>query len=85
MSSRMLLSRLACSAPLASLALACAHSPAPAPVSHPVRATTAEESYVTIVPHVSVSRDADDTPQERAALDPNADVMAEILAIPPGG
>jgi len=39
---------------------------------------------VTIAPDVSVSRNAEPTPLRQAALDEHADVMAEILAIPPG-
>jgi len=37
-----------------------------------------------VVPNVSVSRTAEEAELKQAALDPNADVMAEILAIPPG-
>jgi hypothetical protein len=56
------------------------------------RGTTARASklaprtsdYVTVLPNVSVSRTAEETQQKEARLDPNADVMGEILAIPPG-
>jgi hypothetical protein len=40
--------------------------------------------YVTVLPSVSVSRTAEEAEQKEARLDPNADVMGEILAIPPG-
>jgi hypothetical protein len=40
--------------------------------------------YVTIVPDVSVSRTAQPAEPRQSALDEHADVMAEILAIPPG-
>jgi hypothetical protein len=40
--------------------------------------------YVTIAPDVSVSRTAQPAELEQATLDEHADVMAEILAIPPG-
>jgi hypothetical protein len=40
---------------------------------------------VTLVPSVSVSKTPErPRPEKQAALDPNEDVMAEILAIPPG-
>jgi len=39
---------------------------------------------VTLVPSVSVSKAPEPRPEKQAALDPNEDVMAEILAIPPG-
>ena len=81
---RMLPLRLAVLATLASLSLACSRNVAPLAPAHPAP-VAAEEPYVNITPHVSVSSNADDTEEPRAALDPNADVMAEILAIPPGG
>lgn len=80
----MLSPRLVAPALLASLELACAHT-RPAAVPAAPAAADEEAPYVTITPHVSVSRQAEEVEQERAALDPNADVMAEILAIPPGG
>ena len=66
-----------------SLLLACGHAPPPAP-----RAPAQEPSpYLTIEPDVSVSAPARPVALKQASvdLDPNADVMAEILAIPPGG
>ena len=77
----MLLSRLTILAIPASLLLACAHTPAPLA---PPRAPTEEPDYVTIEPDVSLSKTAQETELKQAAVDPNADVMAEILAIPPG-
>jgi hypothetical protein len=53
----------------------------------PVAKTPAEPldtAYLTIEPEVSLSRTAQPAVEKRAALDPHADVMAEILAIPPG-
>lgn len=44
----------------------------------------ATPGYVTITPDVSVSRNAQPTQLKQAALDPHADVMAEILALPAG-
>jgi len=40
--------------------------------------------YFTIEPDVSVSRSALPYEEPRMAVDPNADVMAEILAVPSG-
>lgn len=40
--------------------------------------------YVTITPEVSVSRNARPFEPMRASVDEHADVMAEILALPPG-
>lgn len=63
------------------LLLGCAHAPAAAPVKPP----PPMNDYVTVLPDVSVSRTALEEPeQQQARLDPNADVMAEILAIPAG-
>lgn len=45
----------------------------------------AASDYVTVAPSVSVSKTAEEAPQKQASLAPNEDVMAEILAIPPGG
>lgn len=81
---RMLPPRLVTPALLASLALACTNTRPPVAAARAVEARP-DAGYVTIVPHVTVSRNADETQQPRAALDPSADVMAEILAIPPGG
>lgn len=90
----MLSPRVVVPAALAFAALACAHDTTPVTAALAADrdrgAARDDASYVTITPHVSVSRNADTrnadtTEQARAALDPNADVMAEILAIPPGG
>jgi hypothetical protein len=43
-----------------------------------------QPEYVTIAPEVSVSKTAEQAQLKQAALDPDEDVMAEILAIPPG-
>ena len=78
----MLLRRLAPLALTCNLLLACAHAPPPA-----LQAPAPQPSpYLTIEPEVSVSATARpvDEKQASADLDPNADVMAEILAIPPG-
>jgi hypothetical protein len=77
----MLLSRLTLLAIPASLLLACAHTPAP---QAPPPALTEDPGYITIVPDVSLSKTAQEAELKQAAVDPNADVMAEILAIPPG-
>jgi hypothetical protein len=81
----MLLRRLVTPALFASLALACSShlSPPPRAAVAPAPAQ-AEPAYVTIQPDVSVSETARETELKSAALDPGADVMAEILAIPPG-
>ena len=47
-------------------------------------AAPAAQEYVTVLPSVSVSKTAERAELKQAALDPNEDVMAEILAIPPG-
>jgi len=75
------LGRLSSSAISASLLLGCASAPPP---RTPLQAKAAERDYVTIQAEVSLSRTAQPAEEKQAALDPNADVMAEILAIPPG-
>jgi hypothetical protein len=77
----MLLGRLSSSALSTSLLLGCASTPPPRPAAH---AKQAEPQYVIIQAEVSLSRTAQPAEEKQAALDPNADVMAEILAIPPG-
>jgi hypothetical protein len=80
----MLLKSLLLPAIPASLLLACGHA-APARVNAGLTPTpTAPPEYVTVTPDVSVSRTAEPAEQKQASIDPNADVMAEILAIPPG-
>jgi len=66
------------------LALACAHSLPPAPPKAPAAAAASASDYRTIRPDVSLSRNAQDADLKQASVDPNEDVMAEILAIPPG-
>jgi hypothetical protein len=63
------------------LLAACSRA-APPPAAITTRPLT--PGYVTIVPDVSVSRNAQPAKPRQATLDPHADVMAEILAIPPG-
>jgi hypothetical protein len=82
----MLLSRLTILGIPTSLLLACTHAPLPA--AHPAAPRAPDSDYVVIVPDVSVSataREANEAETKQASVDPNADVMAEILAIPPGG
>jgi hypothetical protein len=62
--------------------LACGHAASPSVASPPVHPQAA--GYLTIAPEVSVSRTASEYEAKQETLDPNADVMAEILAIPPG-
>jgi hypothetical protein len=78
----MLLRRLPCALICSSLLLACGQAAAPRSASAPVG--PAAPGYLTIAPDVSVSRTARPYEAKQEALDPNADVMAEILAIPPG-
>jgi hypothetical protein len=80
----MLSPRLVQLALLASLALACSHTAVPpaAPRAAPPRLE--DDAYVTIHADVSVSASAREAELKSASLDPGADVMAEILAIPPG-
>ena len=75
------LGRFSSSAISTSLLLGCASAP---PAQSPVEAKQVEPGYVTIQAEVSISRTAQPAEEKQAALDPNADVMAEILAIPPG-
>ena len=77
----MLLAQLARTVMAASLLLACSHSAAP-PVTAP--SAPLDANYLTVYPEVSVSRTAQEAELKQAAVDPNEDVMAEILAIPPG-
>jgi hypothetical protein len=76
----MLLGRLISSA-LGTLLLGCASVPPPPPA---VQAKQTEPHYTIIQADVSLSRTAQPAQEKQAALDPNTDVMAEILAIPPG-
>ena len=65
----------------ASLLLACSHS---VPARPPAPTTPIAADYRTIQPEVSLSRTAQEAHLKEVSVDPNADVMAEILAIPPG-
>ena len=77
----MLLSHLARPLIPASLLLACNHSvPVPATAAKPMLSS----EYRTIQPNVSVWPPEAAADVQPPAVDPNADVMAEILAIPPG-
>ena len=62
--------------------LACGHAASPRVASPPLHPQAT--GYLTIAPDVSVSRSAREYEAKQETLDPNADVMAEILAIPPG-
>lgn len=74
--------RLAGSATVASLLFACASTTAVTPP--PPAAPGLEDGYLPIEPHVSVSRNAEPATAKNLAVDERSDVMAEILAIPPG-
>jgi len=78
----MLLRRLLYAVVSAWLSVACGHAASPRSSSTPRDLKPA--AYLTIAPDVSVSRTAAAYEAKQEALDPNADVMAEILAIPPG-
>ncbi|MDF3070679.1 MAG: hypothetical protein K0R38_6280 [Polyangiaceae bacterium] len=73
-----MLTRLAGSATAASLLFACSSSTTSAP---PPRL---DAGYLVIEPEVSVSRNAQPAIAKNVAVDEQSDVMAEILAIPPG-
>jgi hypothetical protein len=78
----MLLGRLSSSALSTSLLLGCASTPPP--LRPAAQAKSIEPHYIIIQAEVSLSRTAEPAEERHAALDPKADVMAEILAIPPG-
>lgn len=73
-----MLTRTATSAIVASLLFACGAAPAPAPRQ------PHDAGYLVIQPDVSVSRNARPAIAKNVAVDERADIMAEILAIPPG-
>lgn len=79
----MLLGRLSFTALSTSLLLGCASAPPPRPATQ-ANVKAVDPHYVVIQAEVSLSRTAQPADERHAALDPNADVMAEILAIPPG-
>jgi hypothetical protein len=78
----MLLRRSLCAVISVSSLLACGHATAPRAASSP--RTSPPSGYLTIAPDVSVSRSARAYEAKQETVDPEADVMAEILAIPPG-
>lgn len=75
------LRRLSSTFVAASLAFACVPAQAPTPklAERPTHAR-----YVIITPHVSVSGNAQPLPEPPVRPEPTEDVMAEILALPPG-
>lgn len=64
----------------ASLIFACGHATPPTPVA-PVRV---DSEYVTLIPEVTYSRTGQDASSDTAPVAADEDVMASILAIPPG-
>jgi len=80
----MLVRYLPCTVICASSLLACAHATPPHLNTPPTSTSPSTAGYLTIAPDVSVSRSAAAYEAKQEALDPNANVMAEILAIPPG-
>ena len=78
----MALSRISQSAVVASLLFACAGTqPAPRSATPPAL----QSEYVTIIPDVTYSRTGQDAASDEATVSAEEDVMASILAIPPGG
>lgn len=68
----------------ASFLLACGHSSAPKPIASAAEAPQVASEYVTLVPEVTYSRTGQDAASEIAPIAADEDVMANILAIPPG-
>jgi hypothetical protein len=66
---------------VACLLFGCSSATAPKAAAAPKPFTP---EYVTIAPDVSLSRTAQPAEIKPVQLDEHADVMAEILAIPPG-
>jgi hypothetical protein len=64
----------------ASLLLACGHAQPPAPLSP----AAPSDDYVTIIPDVTYSPTGQDAALDAAPVSTDEDVMAGILAIPPG-
>jgi hypothetical protein len=77
----MLVLRAVRAAAAACLLLGCSRTATPKMAQAP-KAFTPE--YVVISPDVSLSRTAQPAEMKPVQLDEHADVMAEILAIPPG-
>jgi hypothetical protein len=65
----------------ASLMLGCGHTQPPAPAA-PAAPPSAD--YVTIIPEVTYSPTGQDAARDAAPVNTDDDVMAGILAIPPG-
>jgi hypothetical protein len=65
----------------ASLLLACGHAPPPAALP-PLTGPRAD--YVTVIPEVTYSRTGQDAANGEPNVSSDEDVMAGILAIPPG-
>lgn len=78
----MALSRICQSIVAASLSFACAGAQ---PAARSAAPPALESEYVTIIPDVSYSRTGQDAASEQATIGADEDVMASILAIPPGG
>jgi hypothetical protein len=78
----MALSPLCQSIGVASLLFACAGTqPTPRSATPPAL----QSEYITVIPDVTYSRTGQDAASEQAAIGAEEDVMASILAIPPGG
>jgi hypothetical protein len=77
----MALSRIAQSIVFASLALACGGERLP---PRDARPQALEEEYVTVIPEVTYSRTGQDVTPDDVEVSADDDVMASILAIPPG-
>ena len=61
--------------------LACGHAPPPAALP---RVSPPNSEYVTIIPEVTYSRTGQDAASDEPTVSSDEDVMAGILAIPPG-
>lgn len=77
----MALCRIGQAIAFASLTLACGASQVPArdPARHAL-----ESEYVTLIPEVTYSRTGQDAARDQVEVSADDDVMASILAIPPG-
>lgn len=65
----------------ASLCFACGHGEPPARSPAPL---ALPDDYVTVIPEVTYSRTGQDAASDEPSVAPDEDVMASILAIPPG-
>jgi hypothetical protein len=77
----MALSRICQSLVFASLLLACGRTQPPA---RSAERPAPQDEYVTLIPEVTYSRTGQDVASDDAQVSPDDDVMASILAIPPG-